>query len=111
MMPEHSSRRHPLGPRGTNVVLANDFLHVRADKVARARVLAVGLLGILLSLLPGFDLHPVPAALRARFHFRLNSPEAISEYAQWKLMRSLAYEWGLRGLALDALSRGGGIRS
>ena len=67
--------------------------------------LASALLGtalIALGLLPGFDVHLVPHDVRARFHFRLNTGEHRSEWAQWDFMRFNGIRWSAKGRALGA---------
>ncbi len=76
-------------------------------RLRRAAPVLVAVLSVAVSALPAFDRHLVPAALRDRFHFRLNSPEPRSEYAQWAFMNENAREWKAKGLALRALAEPG----
>lgn len=71
----------------------------RMGRVA-AETLAV--LFATLSLLPAFDVHPVPQSVRERFQFRWNLPAFQSEYAQWHNMREQALVWRELGKALAA---------
>jgi len=59
---------------------------------------AVGL--VLLSLLPGWDLHLVPESWRARFHFRWRTDEYMSEHARWLEQDSNSAAWTDLGRAL-----------
>jgi hypothetical protein len=58
---------------------------------------------VALAVAPGFDVHPVPRAARARFHFRLNTPDYRSEHAQWEFQRFNGIRWSVMGRALGAL--------
>lgn len=53
----------------------------------------------LASLLPIFDLHLAPLAVREALWFRWSSPAYESEFAFWKGMRDRADEWSLIGKA------------
>jgi arabinofuranosyltransferase len=66
---------------------------------ARAARVATALLLVVLSLLPAFDLHPVPRAVRTLAHFRFGSPE-LSEHQMWKKGVLDIGEWIALGKAL-----------
>ncbi|MDF1799129.1 MAG: hypothetical protein P1V81_08140 [Planctomycetota bacterium] len=53
------------------------------------------------SLLPIFDRHLAPLAVREALWFRWSSPAYESEFAFWKGMRDRAEEWSLIGKACD----------
>lgn len=55
---------------------------------------------IALSLLPGYDVHLVPEALRDRFHFRWRVQEHLSEHQQWEFQRRNTQRWTELGRAL-----------
>ena len=55
---------------------------------------------IILGLLPGWNVHAVPAAVRERFRFRFNRPEFDSEFDRWHFQAANSYYWSLRGRAL-----------
>ncbi|HKA15361.1 MAG TPA: hypothetical protein VKH41_10125, partial [Myxococcota bacterium] len=78
-----------------------------AAPARRAAPALVAALQIAVSALPAFDLHAVPASLRDRFHFRLNSGQPRSEYAQWQFMNENSREWKAKGLALRAIAAPG----
>jgi len=60
--------------------------------------LTAGVVG--LTLLPAFDVHPVPAGLREHLHFRWGSPERLTEYEQWETMKQRLVGWELTARAL-----------
>ncbi len=68
-------------------------------RVAPVLALAFALLG----LLPGWDVHLAGESLRARFHFRLNSPDYRSEFQQWRFQNQTAADFARKGLALRQL--------
>lgn len=72
---------------------------------ALAALLGAGL--IALGLLPGWDVHLVPESVRARHHFRKNTPKYQSELAQWKYQKENAADWALQGAALRQIARAG----
>lgn len=74
---------------------------------ARASALAASVLCLALALGAGFDRVPVPAAWRARLHFRWNTPDWQSELAMWRSMRERAEQWALEGRALALYTRPG----
>jgi len=57
---------------------------------------------VALSLLPAWDRHPVPEAVRRDLAFRHRAPEDRfrSEYEQWRFMRDNALHWAVLGRAL-----------
>ena len=55
---------------------------------------------VALSLLPAFNLHLAPRALRERFHFRYNEPTPKTELEMWSFMRENARQWKELGRAL-----------
>ena len=61
---------------------------------------------IALSWLACFDLGPLPASIRARFHFRADR-EWESEVAMWRGMKERARDWAVQGRALKLLTRPG----
>ena len=78
-----------------------------ADVERRVGAPAAGVAGALLvalAVLPGFDHHVVPEALRARCHFRLNTPSYRSEYGQWRYERFEGIRWLAEGRALRAFA-------
>jgi len=72
----------------------------------RARVAFSGLC-VVLSLLPCFDLHPVPRAVRELTHYRWGHPRLESEYAIWKMGVVDIEEWILLGKALALHTQAG----
>jgi arylsulfatase A-like enzyme len=62
---------------------------------------------ITLSLLPGYDVHLVPEALRERFHFRWRVQEHRSEHQQWEFQRQNTRRWTELGRALARHSEPG----
>jgi len=73
------------------------------DQRSPWRVAAVALACGLLGMLPGWNLHLVPEAVRASLHFRRNMNDYRSEYAQWRAQRASPARWGAKGEALEAL--------
>ena len=71
-----------------------------------ARV-ALGALAVALSLLPSFDLHPVPQAVRTAAHFRWGPDQELSEYEMWARGVRDIEEWTLMGRALGEHLRPG----
>ena len=53
-----------------------------------------------ITLLPAWNLHLVPEALRAPLHFRLNQPRYLSEWEMWREMVVNAAQWSDKGRAL-----------
>ncbi len=87
------------------VALLAAWLLADAERRFGAPVAALaGAALVTLAVLPGFDRHVVPAALRARFHFRLNTPDHRSEYVQWRYERFEAIRWLAEGQALRAFA-------
>jgi len=64
---------------------------------------AIGAVFILLGILPGFDVHLFSHEARAKFHFRRNTPDYRSEYAQWEFMRWNGIRWSAKGRAIAAM--------
>jgi len=64
--------------------------------------LAHAVLGALvgLSVLPAFDVHPVPRSIREAFAFRWDLPGYVTEYGRWRAMRGNTFRWSLLGRAL-----------
>jgi len=74
---------------------------------SRRRMTAAGLLLLIgIGLLPGWNLHLVPPAARARFHFRYSQP-ASSEFERWLIDSRTPEAWKEIGLALRTLSNPG----
>lgn len=69
--------------------------------------LACGVVVVAMSLLPAYNLHVVPHALRERLPFRYNSPKFASEYEQWMEERDLTHERAALGRALKQHTRPG----
>ncbi len=93
-------------------VLGNHF--GSGSKVRQRIVMGMGVVVIILNLLPGWDMHAIPFAVRANFHFRFNKMYYNSEYEQWVFMKANADKWEKLGLALkeyalpeDSLVSGG----
>jgi hypothetical protein len=70
------------------------------SRLWRIGVLTVGGAAVVIGALPGWDVHFAPEAVRAKFHFRLNSTDYRSEYQQWVYQRDNALLWAVRGRAL-----------
>jgi hypothetical protein len=70
------------------------------SRLWRIGVLTAGGAAVAISALPGWDVHFVPEAVRAKFHFRLNWGDYLSEYQQWVYQRNNALLWAVRGRAL-----------
>jgi arylsulfatase A-like enzyme len=82
----------------------------RWEQKWRRRPAPVALLlltAITLSLLPGYDVHLAPEALRDRFHFRWRVEEPRSEHQQWLFQRQNAQRWTELGQALKLNSEPG----
>jgi arabinofuranosyltransferase len=62
---------------------------------------------VALSILPSFDVDPLPASLRQRFHFRWNRPDAVSEFEQWRSMKQRAVQWGRIAKAIALYAKPG----
>jgi len=60
-----------------------------------------------LSLLPSFNLHPVPRGVREAVDFRWNLPGYATEYERWRGMRGNAARWAFLGKALARHTRPG----
>ncbi len=75
---------------------------VLAARAPAGRWLAplAGVALLALSVPAAFDVHAVPEAVRARFHFRWNSPRYVSEVRQWELMNARVQRWTALGRAL-----------
>jgi len=71
------------------------------------RIAALTLVPVALSLLPAFDRHAVPEAVRARFHFRWGEEDFRSEYDRWWTMERNGRQWSLVGRALGLYARPG----
>jgi hypothetical protein len=74
---------------------------VRAASAAAAAALAA------LGLLPAWNVHLVPASVRAPFHFRHNRNEPLSEYEQWRYMCGTTRHGKAKGLALKEHAKPG----
>lgn len=68
----------------------------------RAGALALVAGTALLGLLPAFDRHPVPEAVRARFNVRYDRTPGryVSEYRQWEIQKEEVWRYGVKGRAL-----------
>lgn len=55
---------------------------------------------LLLSLLPGWDIHLIPHAWRAQFHFRWRVPDYVSEHQRWESQVQSSANWSDLGRAL-----------
>ncbi len=86
------------------------FLEDAARKWNAIASALVGATFVTLGILPGFDVHLVPEATRAQFHYRLNTPDYRSEHAQWEFMRWNGIRWTAKGRALAALDTFDGAR-
>jgi hypothetical protein len=60
---------------------------------------------VALSLLPSFNLHPVPRVVREAVDFRWNLPGYVTEYERWRGMRGNAARWAILGRALARHAR------
>jgi hypothetical protein len=78
-----------------------------AAREKRERVLAGAVGLVVMGILPAWDRHVVPEALRAPFHFRHNRREYHSEYWVWKLQRDNHHAMSELGRALAAFARPG----
>lgn len=101
-----------LAPAGVLLALALASVGGRSrTALARLRRGAAHLAGagvVALGVLPGFDVHVVPKAVREKFHFRLSSPKGFqSEAQQWATQRDNAIAWTLAGLALRQVASPG----
>ncbi len=85
-------------------LLAAWFLADVQRGIGAPAALLVGAVLVASALLPGFDRHLVPEAVRARFHFRLNTPAYRSEWAQWDYQRFEGIRWTAEGRALRAFA-------
>jgi len=96
-------------PMGRFLVPAMPFLALILAELAASTRGGVALAGAcaVLAILPGFDVHLVPLAVRERFHFRWNQEEPESEVAMWRGMRDRARQWELLGRALAARTEPG----
>jgi arylsulfatase A-like enzyme len=82
----------------------------RWEQKWRGRRAPVALLlaaAIALSLLPSYDVHLAPEALRERFHFRWRVEEHRSEHQQWEFQRQNTRRWTELGRALARHSEPG----
>jgi hypothetical protein len=66
----------------------------------RIGALIAGGAAVIINALPAWDVHFVPDATRAKFHFRLNTKDYRSEYQQWVFQRDNALLWAAKGRAL-----------
>ncbi len=73
----------------------------------QALVVRLGAALVLLGVLPGVDLNPVPEALREKLHFRLSDKDFLSEYNRWENQRDNAEGFMYRGLALTQRAEAG----
>jgi hypothetical protein len=62
---------------------------------------------VALSLLPQWDVHPIPESVRERFHFRWGEDAFRSEHERWTAMRRNALLWSDVGRALALIARPG----
>lgn len=69
----------------------------------RAISWVIGGAGLVLAILPGFNLSLVPASVRQATHFRRRTDNIRSEYEVWHSMRQNAILWRIRGKALSHL--------
>jgi len=70
------------------------------ERVRHRVVWACGALLLVGNLLPGFDIHVVPNALREPLHFRHSDLAFMSEWSRWDNMRLNTRQFALRGRAL-----------
>ena len=62
---------------------------------------------VALSIAPLIGLEPAPRALRQRFHFRWNRPDAITEHEQWRAMRERQEFWSKAAAVIARHTRPG----
>ena len=63
--------------------------------------------GVILSILPAFNVHVTPTWMREAFHFRWNIGGHRTEFEQWQTMKTRAEKWARLGKALSIHTRPG----
>jgi len=64
-------------------------------------VLGCAVSAVVLSLLPAYNLHVVPAGVREKVGFRWGLLGFVNEYVQWELMAGRSQQWSQLGRVLD----------
>lgn len=77
-----------------------DWVTGRARVVRAAVAVALGAAVIAVHALPAWNIHLAPRATLARFHFRHNSPDFVTEYEAWQNQKKNVEDWTQLGLAL-----------
>ena len=90
-----------------SVLLLGVLIHVSMARFPRRLVLGTMVLVLLAGVAPAFDLHLVPASLRAPFHFRQRADIVRSEYQQWRFQRGNVTRWRKRAQALNQVTTPG----
>ncbi|MEQ1502604.1 MAG: hypothetical protein ABMB14_10250 [Myxococcota bacterium] len=73
---------------------------IRRSRGSETRATRVGAALVFVALLPAFDLHLVPFALRKPLHFRLSDKDYLSELNRWANQKENTDGFTKRGLAL-----------
>jgi arabinofuranosyltransferase len=90
-------------------VLSGIALSASWTRSTAARALSLGgvAVAIVVGLLPGWNIHPVPQSVRAQYHFRYFNPPFKSEYDRWRRQRDSPIEGKRLGSALKRISKPG----
>ena len=71
-----------------------------AGSLRRGAAIGIAAIVVVVGLLPGWNKHLVPPAVRERFRFRHNTEDFKSEFTQWQAQQANTAEWTRRGKAL-----------
>ncbi|MFN0244236.1 MAG: hypothetical protein ACKVWV_15210 [Planctomycetota bacterium] len=102
-------------PMGRFVVPALPFVALAFSEVVRALAArhgtsiasVAGVAGIVLAVLPSFDVPLASRAVRERVHFRWNDTRVLTELEMWRGMKERAESWALLGRALGSATKPG----
>ena len=83
-------------------LLVGALLHTRTKLIY-----AFGPVLVAVSLLPLCDIYLVPAAVKERFHFRLNRSSFVNESDHWRFMKANAARWRKKGTLLKQIAQPG----
>jgi arabinofuranosyltransferase len=72
------------------------------DWLRRGTTIAATLAVVVVGVLPAWNLHVVPRAVREKFRFRFNAEDFKGELEQWQAQNTNAAEWTVRGKALKS---------
>lgn len=90
------------------VVLAfSEIVRALAARHGTSIASVAGVAGIVLAVLPSFDVPLASRAMRERVHFRWNDTRVLTELEMWRGMKERAESWALLGRALGSATKPG----